>query len=837
MSLSLSAPVSSCRRRRRMPPPSAAVAAATTIGGLVGGVGSAPAAVPSLRSCLGGQAPAGQKFRAMQGYTRMVERSCHWNCYRPDTDFFPPAPPKYWTSGLYSAQACADWCDSLPGCTGFEYPTGCDEAAPACAAYPDKAVPGSYCGLFFRGVCSSSASPGFHVSPGFDTYVRSRPAAPVSPYYSYAEQLAPTPWPEQDNSSRQSARGARLGTYGREAELPRSVRALLSMGRGFRHLEELLEMQLNMQYPIFFNATALSPDFPSYEARVPEPVRRAAWEGVRNLTKLFGAPVANTFAGWTVAAGLLLMLQLYDQTHEVVLGNQPLLPQEMVWDWLRTFQAHPDDYWLYRPMSAENHYLHAILHRIEGHRLGEAGLIGFENAKFWFAGGVEKPAWGLGVHPVYKALAAAGSEIEVLRRCCVRDASSEVWVPPGRWVRVAPGWDPFAFVDFHRSVVESTHPQEADVAALRWAQRFEFENLFNYSVGLALDGQGDPYLSGKSVQIPVTLRGHTYKLWAQRWGEGPIKILLVHGGPGCGHVALDPLTGLLSPFEYELIFFDQLGSERSDCFDPESSCHDTMPTALSDYVEQIEQVRQAMALKPEATILFGHSWGVMLTIEYALRYEGNVHAYVLAGFPASIAAQMRRMAALANMHAGDFFSSFICRRKPCPARKVFATMQCNEDLDRRLLWSDGGFACRGVLCDWNREEDIQRITAPALLLVGEFDLAAPSDVSAMAARMPRATFAELLGAGHLEFVDAAEGFLAHFSAWIRESAFPNGHVAEQALFAAVPPQRQPLAALAVLLVAATSAAAGAMAFTGGHGRWWRAPAGRGVRDPMLQEAA
>merc|ERR1719235_910866 len=111
-----------------------------------------------------------------------------------------------------------------------------------------------------------------------------------------------------------------------------------------------------------------------------------------------------------------------------------------------------------------------------------------------------------------------------------------------------------------------------------------------------MDSSSDPFLSGVHTVVPVLLQGKTFKLWAQRWGGGPVKILLVHGGPGCSHVAFDSLTGILSPFDYELIFFDQLGGGRSECADASSSCHAAQPAALDDFVEQIEQVRKYMKL-------------------------------------------------------------------------------------------------------------------------------------------------------------------------------------------------------------------------------------------------
>lgn len=288
------------------------------------------------------------------------------------------------------------------------------------------------------------------MSPGFDTYVRSAPATPKNPYYAFSEQLKPTPIPLSGN-----------------VEMPPNVTSLFFKGHGFSHLEQMLEMQLAMDYPIFFNNSALLPDFPLYRARVDKNLRHDAWQSVSNLTELFGKRIENTFAGWTVAAALLLMLELYDPVHEIVLGNQPLLPSTKVWNWLHLFQEHPDSYWLYKPMSPENHYLHAILHRIEGHRTGEAGLVGFENAKFWFGGGVEQPSWGLGLHPVFALLADAASIHEPLRKCCIRAENHMVTVPPGRQVEVAAGWDPFAFVDFHRGVVEGRHPEAEDIEALQ----------------------------------------------------------------------------------------------------------------------------------------------------------------------------------------------------------------------------------------------------------------------------------------------------------------------------------------------------------------------------------
>jgi len=195
-----------------------------------------------------------------------------------------------------------------------------------------------------------------------------------------------------------------------------------------------------------------------------------------------------------------------------------MLPEAEVWDWLRNFQKNNASYWLYRPMSPENHYLHAILHRLEGHHLGEAGLVGFDNAKFWFGGGVEEPAWGLGKHPVFIALATTFKNDEILSNCCIFNKAHTIRLPgTARLVRIAAGWDPFAFVDLHRSVVEGQLPRADHIDALRRAQRVEFEHLFNYSLKLALNSNVDPLITGPSMETQV-LREQVYRSLSQQWG-------------------------------------------------------------------------------------------------------------------------------------------------------------------------------------------------------------------------------------------------------------------------------------------------------------------------------
>ena len=49
----------------------------------------------------------------------------------------------------------------------------------------------------------------------------------------------------------------------------------------------------------------------------------------------------------------------------------------------------------------------------------------------------------------------------------------------------------------------------------------------------------------------------------------------------------------------------------------------------SRFVDEVEQVRQALGLEPENFVLYGQSWGGILAIEYALAYPEQLKGVVI----------------------------------------------------------------------------------------------------------------------------------------------------------------------------------------------------------------
>ena len=62
------------------------------------------------------------------------------------------------------------------------------------------------------------------------------------------------------------------------------------------------------------------------------------------------------------------------------------------------------------------------------------------------------------------------------------------------------------------------------------------------------------------------------------------------------------------------------------------------------YVEEVEEVRRGLGL--ENFVLYGHSWGAMMAIDYALTCQQHLRGLVISNMAASTRAFEKRAAAL-----------------------------------------------------------------------------------------------------------------------------------------------------------------------------------------------
>lgn len=191
-------------------------------------------------------------------------------------------------------------------------------------------------------------------------------------------------------------------------------------------------------------------------------------------------------AHYRACAALLLLRGYSDAAHEVLLGVTMDNLKEGEYAASHRGQTN----WAQEhPLTDSADILHAAIHRIvEGNDLGEGDQTGYENAKYWLAGGpklLERPK----AHPVRESLARIAKEhapLSVTNGGVIASQGIKHDVPSGggatRTVCVPCGqWDDYAFLDLCRKWANGALDKdlEDEVATL---QRAEIILLLRYEL-------------------------------------------------------------------------------------------------------------------------------------------------------------------------------------------------------------------------------------------------------------------------------------------------------------------------------------------------------------------
>ena len=140
----------------------------------------------------------------------------------------------------------------------------------------------------------------------------------------------------------------------------------------------------------------------------------------------------------------------------------------------------------------------------------------------------------------------------------------------------------------------------------------------------------DQYLGGIKM-IPISTPKGDFKVWTKRVGNNPtMKVLLLHGGPGMTHEIYESFDGYFPNEGIEYYYYDQLGSYYSD------QPKDLSLWDLSRFVEEVEQVRIALGLSSDNFYLYGQSWGGILGMQYALKYQEHLKGLIISNMVPSI---------------------------------------------------------------------------------------------------------------------------------------------------------------------------------------------------------
>lgn len=275
-----------------------------------------------------------------------------------------------------------------------------------------------------------------------------------------------------------------------------------------------------------------------------------------------------------------------------------------------------------------------------------------------------------------------------------------------------------------------------------------------------------------------------YHLWTRSIGHGPIKLLLVHGGPGMTHEYFESFEDALDPDKYEFFYYDQLGSYFSDQPDDERLW--TLPR----FTDELEEVREQLGL--DQFVVLGQSWGGMVAIEYALKYGQHLKGLIVSNMVDNIAdyadyigklrerelssedvATMKGYEAKSDFDAPEYvalcmklYESCICRKTPWPdaVQRTFAHL--NEQV-YVTLQGPNEFTITGSMGSWDVRDRLGDIDVPTLLLGAVHDSMNPDTIRSMAERIPAATAHICPEGSHFSMWDDADDYFAALEEFLR----------------------------------------------------------------------
>ncbi|QHL86708.1 proline iminopeptidase-family hydrolase [Nibribacter ruber] len=288
---------------------------------------------------------------------------------------------------------------------------------------------------------------------------------------------------------------------------------------------------------------------------------------------------------------------------------------------------------------------------------------------------------------------------------------------------------------------------------------------------------------GGVQMIPIKTPKGEFKVWTKRFGNNPkMKLLLLNGGPGATHEYFEAFENFFPAEGIEFIYYDQLGCGNSE--DPK----DPSMWDLPRFVEEVEQVRTALNLTKDNFYILGHSWGGILALEYALKYQSNLKGLIISNMMASapdygkyaeeVLAKQMDPKVLAEVRAiearkdfsnprymellyPNFYTQHILRMPldqwPEPVNRSFAKM--NQSL-YVTMQGPSEFGISGKLETWDRTADLPKVTVPTLTVGAQFDTMDPEHMKMMAGKVQNGTYLYCPKGSHMSLYDDQDTYFA-----------------------------------------------------------------------------
>ena len=289
--------------------------------------------------------------------------------------------------------------------------------------------------------------------------------------------------------------------------------------------------------------------------------------------------------------------------------------------------------------------------------------------------------------------------------------------------------------------------------------------------------------------IPIQTPVGSFKVWTKRIGNNPrIKVLLLHGGPAMTHEYMECFESFFPKEGFEMIEYDQLGSYYSD------QPKDSSLWTTDRFVEEVEQVRKALNLTKDNFYLLGNSWGGILAMEYALKYQQNLKGLIICNMMASCPAygkyandilsrQMPKtvLDSIKMLEAkGDyknpkymellipyFYHEHICRLQEWPEPIDRCFKHANEEI-YTMMQGPSEFGIAGRLANWDVSKRLGEISVPTLTVGAKFDTMDPDYMKWMSTQFIKGRYLFCPNGSHLAMWDDQQHFYPGVISFIKD---------------------------------------------------------------------
>jgi len=291
---------------------------------------------------------------------------------------------------------------------------------------------------------------------------------------------------------------------------------------------------------------------------------------------------------------------------------------------------------------------------------------------------------------------------------------------------------------------------------------------------------GDSLESAGVKLIPVKTPVGVFRVWTKRFGNNPtIKILLLHGGPAMTHEYMECFETFFQRQGFEFYEYDQLGSYYSD------QPKDSSLWTTGRFVEEVEQVRQAIAADSTNFYVLGNSWGGILAMEYALKYQRHIKGLLVANMVASapeygryaeeVLAKQMKPEVLSEIKAieakkdfnnprymelllPNFYHEHLCRLAEWPDGFNRALKHVNNEI-YTMMQGPSEFGISGRLANWDIKDRLKEIQVPVLMIGAKYDTMDPKAMEAQSKLPQKGRYLYCPNGSHLAMWDDQKIFM------------------------------------------------------------------------------